>query len=329
MLALSGVLYVAVNVVKLPTASILLFLFIFSRLVPRLLGLQQTFQEIESALPALDIIDRLVSKCEGAAERSDAVGLPITLEGGIELDHVSFRYDDKAAPQLANIDLTIPAGRTTAIVGASGSGKSTLADLLLGLIRPYEGTIVVGGVPLDRQHLRSWRSQIGYVAQDTFLFNETVRANLEWVQPGATEAEILEALEHSAAAEFVGSLQNGIDTVIGERGVRLSGGERQRLSLARALLRKPRLLVLDEATSALDSDNEGRIYSAIQRLHGEMTIVIITHRLSTIRNADLIHVLESGRLAESGTWDDLLADESSRFRELCRSQGILEEGAPV
>ena len=315
-LALSAVLYVAVNVVKLPTASILLFLFIFSRLVPRLLGLQQTFQEVESALPALDIIDRLVSKCEGAADRSDAAGLPIALEGGIALEHVSFRYDDKAGPQLSNIDLTIPAGRTTAIVGSSGSGKSTLADLLLGLIRPYQGTVAVGGVPLDRRHLGSWRSQIAYVAQDTFLFNETVRANLEWVQPGVTEAEMLEALEHSSAAEFVGRLQNGLDTVIGERGVRLSGGERQRLSLARALLRKPRLLILDEATNSLDSENEERIYDAIQRLHGDMTIVIITHRLSTIRNADVIHVLDGGRLVSSGSWDELVSAGSGRFAEL-------------
>jgi ATP-binding cassette subfamily C protein len=327
--ALSAILYLAVNAVHLATAAILLLLFIFSRLVPRLVSLQQTFQEILSALPALDTIERLVKQCEAAPERDDTARLPIVLERGISLEHVSFRYDEKTPPQLVDIDLTIPAGRTTAIVGPSGAGKSTLADLLLGLIRPFEGELLIGSVPLDRAHLHSWRSQIGYVAQDTFLFNDTVRANLEWARPGANDAEMLEALEHAAADEFVSRLHGGIDTVIGERGVRLSGGERQRLSLARALLRNPRVLILDEATSALDSENEERIYGAIQRLHGEMTIVVITHRLSTIRNADLIHVLDRGRLVASGSWNELVAGENARFRELCRAQGLLYEGAPV
>ena len=327
--ALSAILYLAVNTVRLATAAILLLLFIFSRLVPRLVSLQQTFQEILSALPALDTIERLVKQCETAPERDDTARLPIALEKRISLEHVSFRYEEEAPPQLLGIDLTIPAGRTTAIVGPSGAGKSTLADLLLGLIRPFEGELLIGSVPLDRAHLHSWRSQIGYVAQDTFFFNDTVRANLEWARPGANDREMLEALENAAADEFVSHLHNGIDTVIGERGVRLSGGERQRLSLARALLRKPRVLILDEATSALDSENEERIYGAIQRLHGEMTIVVITHRLSTIRNADLIHVLDRGRLVASGSWDELVEGENARFRELCRAQGLLDERAPV
>jgi ATP-binding cassette, subfamily C, bacterial len=200
--------------------------------------------------------------------------------------------------------------------------------MLLGLIRPREGSVLVDDVALDDSRLAAWRSQIGYVAQDTFLFNDTIRFNLGWAAPGATDAEMFEALEHASAAEYVSRLPAGIDTVIGERGVRLSGGERQRLSLARALLRKPRLLVLDEATSALDSENEERIYRAILDLHGEMTIVIITHRLSTVRNADLIHVLDAGRLVASGTWSELIGVEG-RFRELCRAQGIVVEQTSV
>jgi ATP-binding cassette subfamily C protein len=246
------------------------------------------------------------------------------IEKGIELVDVSFSYSGNAqAPQLHSVSLSIPAGKTSAIVGASGAGKSTVADMLLGLIIPDAGTVSIDGRPLDESHLKSWREQIAYVAQDTFLFNDTVRFNLDWAAPGATEREMNDALA-SAAADFVSALPSGLDTVIGERGVRLSGGERQRLSLARALLRHPRVLILDEATSSLDSENEERIFRAIQRLHGEMTIVIITHRLSTIRSADVIHVLDAGRVVASGSWDELMALEESRLRELSRSQGLAE-----
>jgi ATP-binding cassette subfamily C protein len=160
------------------------------------------------------------------------------------------------------------------------------------------------------------------VAQDTFLFHDTVRANVLWARPEATEDEVWEALRRAAALEFVQALPQGLDTVVGERGVLVSAGERQRLSLARALLRQPRMLVLDEATSSLDSENELRIQRAIEELHRRMTIVIITHRLSTIRNADMIHVLENGRLVQSGTWAALAADSRGRFRQLCLAQGF-------
>jgi ATP-binding cassette subfamily C protein len=192
----------------------------------------------------------------------------------------------------------------------------------MGLIVPDQGHVLVDGMPLGAERLQSWRDQIGYVAQDTFLFNDTVRANLLWAHPKASGEEIDQALGLAAADEFVSSLPEGLETVLGDRGVRLSGGERQRLSLARGLLRKPSLLILDEATSALDSENEKRIQSAIDDLHGSMTILIITHRLSTIRGADVIHVLENGRLVESGDWKTLGRRPASRFAALSRAQGI-------
>lgn len=320
--ALSVILYLAVGVFHLPTASILLLLFIFSRLVPRLVSLQQTMQEILSTLPALETIETLIVKCESSPERSKVAQSAITLGRDIEIRDLVFAYDDANTPQLSNVTLTIPAGKTTAIVGASGAGKSTLADILLGLISPRSGAVLIDGVPLDDSSVASWRSQIGYVPQDTFLFNDTVRFNLDWAAHGASELEMLAALASASADEFVSRLPMGLDTVIGERGVRLSGGEKQRLSLARALLRRPKVLILDEATSALDSENEERIFRAILELHGEMTIVVITHRLSTVRNADVIHVLDNGKLVASGTWDDLLLAGNSRFRELSRLQGI-------
>ena len=321
-LALSVILYLAVGIFHLPTASILLLLFIFSRLVPRLVTLQQTTQEILAVTPALDAIERLIATCENAPERVGDKRQPIVLNNAIELQDVSFSYSgDPASMQLADVSISIPAGETTAIVGPSGAGKSTVADILLGLLTPQRGSVMVDGQPLDETHLKSWREQIGYVAQDTFLFNDTVRFNLDWAAPASSEREMQSALE-SAAADFVSSLPNGIDTIIGERGVRLSGGERQRLSLARALLRRPRVLILDEATSSLDAENEERILRAIQSLHGEMTIVIITHRLATIRGADVIHVLDGGRVSASGTWDDLMSRDDSRLRDLSRLQGL-------
>jgi ATP-binding cassette subfamily C protein len=175
---------------------------------------------------------------------------------------------------------------------------------------------------LSTDRLASWRRQISYVAQSTFLFHDTIRANLDWAKPGASEEELIQALHLSEAYDFVSGLPHGLDTIVGERGVLVSGGERQRLSLARAILRRPRMLVLDEATSSLDSENELRIQQAIESLHQQMTIVVITHRLSTIRQADVIYVVDQGQVVESGSWADLMARPAGRFRDLCRAQGI-------
>ena len=305
-IVLSVILYVAIEILALPTAAILLLLFLFSRLVPRAVDLQHTYQQVSSATPALETIEKLIASCAATPEsqREGATAPPLTR--GLELQAVTFSYDSSgASAQLSSIDMMIEAGRTTAIVGASGAGKRTIADLLLGLMRPASGEIRVDDLNLAELDLGSWRGQIGYVAQDTFLFNESIRFNLDWAKPGASEAEMRIALQQAAALDFVSALPQGLDTVIGERGVRLSGGEKQRLSLARALLRKPRLLVLDEATSALDFENEDKIFRAIGELHGEMTIVVITHRIGTIRSADRIYVLAGGKVAAAGSYSEI------------------------
>jgi len=182
--------------------------------------------------------------------------------------------------------------------------------------------VTLDGVPLDGALLHAWRQSIGYVPQETFLFHESVRTNLLWAQPEASEADLRAALRDAAAEAFVDRLPQGLDTVVGDRGVRLSGGERQRLALARALLRRPTLLVLDEATSSLDTHNERLVQDAIERLHGELTIVLIAHRLSTVRFADRIVVLAGGAVAESGTWDELCAREQGVFRKLVAADAI-------
>jgi ATP-binding cassette subfamily C protein len=183
---------------------------------------------------------------------------------------------------------------------------------------PDAGRILVDGSELTDDRLSAWRRTVGYVPQETFLIDDTVRQNLLWAQPGASDAELWDALTKAAADGFVRDLPQGLDTLIGERGVLVSGGERQRLSIARALLRRPRLLVLDEATSSLDTVNEHRIREALEALHHQLTIVIITHRLSTIRHADVIYVMHDGQIVESGRWDELSGAHASRLRELAR-----------
>ncbi|MHC1727795.1 MAG: ABC transporter ATP-binding protein [Syntrophobacteraceae bacterium] len=199
------------------------------------------------------------------------------------------------------------------MVGQSGSGKTTVADLIMGLSEPSEGTIFIDEKPLAGDLVYNWRSSIGYVPQETFLFHDTIRRNLSLVRPEATEEELWEALRLAAADTFVSALPEGLDTVVGDRGIRLSGGERQRIALARALLRKPTVLILDEATSSLDMENEQRVLEAIEGLHGELTMVVIAHRLSTIRKADNIVVMEKGRIVETGTWASLSKKGGSRF----------------
>ncbi len=329
---LAAVFWFALEVLSLPLAGILLLLYVFARLVPLVTGLQRQVVGIVQRLPAFERIEDLVKRFRGAAE---AIGeaKPMALQSAIRLERVGFRYDEGAAvPPLSDVDLVFPAGTTTAIVGPSGAGKSTLADLLVGLVMPTSGRVTVDGATLEGSAVAAWRRSIGYVHQDTFLFHDTIRENLRLVRREATDDEIDEALR-AAAAEFVYRLPEGLDTVLGDRGVRLSGGERQRVALARALLRRPALLVLDEATSSLDAESEAAIQQALERMSGQRTIVVIAHRLSTVRNADVIHVVEAGRVVQSGTWAALLADRHGRFRALCEAQGIVTpvaaDAAPV
>lgn len=324
---LAAIVYVSSGMLTVSTAQLLLLLFLFARVVPRLSSMYERAQALAAMLPSFDIVSRFEAKCRDAA-RSAAVehARPFPFERSIAFERVSFNYGDSGAAFAVNeISLAIEKGSTTAIVGPSGAGKSTLADLLMGLLEPSSGRLLIDGRPLTADVLDAWRAQIGYVPQDPFLFHDTVRANLLWARPGASDADIREALELACAAGFVAALPQGLDTIVGDRGVLLSGGERQRLALARALLRRPALLILDEATSSLDFENERRIQQAIDDLQRTMTIVVITHRLSTVRHADVIHVVEHGRIIESGTWDALQVSESRRFAEMSHAQAALAE----
>lgn len=234
--------------------------------------------------------------------------LPAPVAGAVRLEDVHFAY--RSAPGvevLRGVDLDVPAGQTHAIVGPTGAGKSTLVKLLLRLEDPTAGTVTLDGAPLPSLRLQSLRGALGYVAQDVFLFSGTIRANVAYGRPQASDQEIREALAAAEALAFVDALPDGLATLVGERGLRLSGGQRQRLSLARAILRDPAVLLLDEATAAVDTETEAAIQRSLRTVSAGRTTIVIAHRLSTVRHADRIHVLEAGRVVEAGTHDELVA----------------------
>ncbi|MEU5872116.1 ABC transporter ATP-binding protein [Glycomyces sp. NPDC047369] len=229
------------------------------------------------------------------------------VEGRVELRGVSVRYPDSGRPALDGVDLVVEPGRTVAFVGPSGSGKSTLMNTVLGLIRPESGAVLVDGADMEGLDMRSVRRHVSVVPQDSVLFEGSVRDNITYGLGPIGDDRVRAALRDANALEFVEALPHGWDTIVGERGARLSGGQRQRLSIARALIRDPRILFLDEATSALDSESERHIQGALETLMRDRTTLVVAHRLSTIRSADVIVVLEHGRIAEQGTHAELLA----------------------
>ncbi|MBX7184676.1 MAG: ABC transporter ATP-binding protein/permease [Vicinamibacteria bacterium] len=254
-------------------------------------------------------LGRFKALMEQPGEPAPANPVPPFVLDRLEFEKVGFTHLTGASPALSEVSFGLSKGKTIAFVGPSGAGKTTLVKLLVGLYRPETGRIVYNGndgKDVDLSHLRS---QIGFVTQETQLFSGTIRENLQFVRPDATDAECLDALKRAACDSLLARAEKGLDTVIGEGGVKVSGGERQRLSIARALLRRPRLLVFDEATSSLDSITEEEITSTIRDVatNKDVMTVLIAHRLSTIMHADTIHVLEQGRIVESGAHEELLA----------------------
>ncbi|XEC96251.1 ABC transporter ATP-binding protein [Paenibacillus tarimensis] len=317
--------YLSLETFHVPVEELLLVVIIFSRLWPRFMSLQSSWEQIVTTIPAFKSLLNLKREYELEQEMDIQIHTnidnPIRIEQGIECRNVYFRYDrEQPSYALQDINLRIPANSMTAVVGKSGAGKSTLIDLLIGLTQPERGQVLADGFPLTGSQAIAFRNTVSYVSQDPFLFHASIRENLMLVAPDATEEQLWQALAFSAADDFVKKLPNGLDTVLGDRGVRLSGGERQRVVLARAILRKPSVLVLDEATSALDIENEAKIQGAIERLKGQMTIIVIAHRLSTIRNADQVIVLEKGTVIQQGGYQQLSEEKRGTFSKLLEFQ---------
>lgn len=266
-----------------------------------------------------EILDHPVTIASPAVPRPFPSGIPV-----VQFEAVSHAYPDRPAV-LHNFTLTLPAGKVTALVGHTGAGKSTIANLLLRYYDVTAGRVTIGGVDVREFDLQNLRQNIGYVAQEPFLFNGTIADNLRLARPGADDADIIEALRGAAAWDFVARLPQGVNTAVGERGIRLSQGEKQRLTIARVILKNPALVILDEATASVDTMTEAAIQTAVDTLVSDRTTLVIAHRLSTIRRADLIVVLDHGRILESGSHTELLAS-GGRYAKLWQAQSTTEGG---
>jgi len=325
-LLIAAFIFMSFQFLHMDGPYLLLVILIFARLWPTFTTLQSLLEQLASMLPSFKALQQLQEECLEHAEKGirpheEQSITPIRMENGLEVKEVSFRYHaDVPVYSLQDINVFIPANRMTAVVGRSGAGKSTLIDLIMGLMQPEAGEIRVDGKLITGNNLLPFRRSIGYVAQDPFLYNASIRDNLMMIKPDSHEDELWEALEFASCADFVRKLPEGIDTLIGDRGVRLSGGERQRLVLARAMIRKPSILVLDEATSALDTENEKKIQEALERLKHSITIIVIAHRLSTIRNADQILVIDNGHVVQQGMFTGLASEQGGIFRSLLSNQ---------
>ena len=293
------------------------------RLLP---ALQAAFLALGKYTHNRPVVDKIYAGLFG--ERGEPAGLtagaattPLPLRDRLELQDVRFTYAGAEQPVLAGVDLTVRRGQTVAFVGATGSGKTTTVDLLVGLLQPQRGRVTIDGQPLTSANLADWRSSVAYVPQEVFLFDDTIARNIS-LREDLSPAERQRVVESAQLADILDFIQRelprGLDTVVGERGVRLSGGQRQRLGLARAFFHQPAVLVLDEATSALDNITERGIIDSLNNLPRSITIVLIAHRLSTVRHADRIFLMERGRVAASGTYDELLT-RSAVFQEMART----------
>ena len=279
--------------------------FLTQRLLWPLTGLAQVIDLFERAMASTRrILDLLEVPITVKDDSTTPLAQPV--RGEVTIDNVSFHYATSGVG-VENVHLHAPAGSTLALVGATGSGKSTLIKLLLRFYDPANGRVLIDGQPITDVSMNSLRQSIGLVSQDVYLFEGSIRDNIAYGKPGADEAAIIDAAKTAEAWSFIETLPQGLDTPVGEWGVRLSGGQRQRLSLARALLKDPPILVLDEATSAVDNETEAAIQRSLKRIAHGRTVIMIAHRLSTIVHADEIVVIEKGRVAERGTHSSLLA----------------------
>ncbi len=310
----------------MPLSEIAVLLWAFRSCIPLIGGLPMQKNCLENFFPSYEQVINLRQRAKLMRQHSGDVPFA-GFNREISVKNLTFAYPGHE-PALADVNLRIPKGKMVAVVGESGAGKSTLIDMIMGFNEPTAGLITLDGVPLEKIEINSYRQRIGYVPQESILFNMSICDNLRWANEAATDAEVKDACCHANADEFIERFPNGYDTLVGDRGVRLSGGQCQRVALARAILRKPELLILDEATSSLDSQSERLIQQAIETVAKETTVIVIAHRLSTIVNADYVYVLEKGAVAEEGTYRELIGRKGYftrmiEMQDLAAGQGLI------
>ncbi len=325
-LLIVGLIALQVVVFNDPIAPIFVALLLFHRGMQAVISVQSNWQATMDKIGSVEMVDNEFAAVLANQERSGTRRLD-SLREGIELRNVHYAYNAEDGDVLRGVNINIPANTTVALVGESGAGKSTLVDLLTLMLKPRTGTVSIDGVPHDEVDLDSWRQQIGYVSQETVVFDDTVANNISLWQGDidkdpALRERVIHAAKRAHAHHFIQDLPDGYQTVVGDRGVRLSGGQRQRLFVARELFKQPNLLLLDEATSDLDTASEQHIQDSIDALKGEVTVVIIAHRLSTVKNADRVYVLDEGRVIEKGSYHELRAREDGEFREMVEMQSL-------
>ncbi len=289
------------------------FAFFLGFLIAPIFQMSNIGSQLTEAFAGLDRTEELMNMSVEDDETIRTIKIG-TIKGDIEFKDVSFAYEE-GKEVLKNVSFSAPAGSITALVGTSGSGKSTIAGLSASFLVQQSGTITIDGSDLSKVSLDSYRSQLGVVLQDDFLFDGTIRENILFAKPNATDQELQSAIDGAYVTEFSSKFEKGLDTVIGERGIKLSGGQRQRVTIARAILANPRILILDEATSSLDTESESLIQESLKSLLKGRTTFVIAHRLSTIRAADQILVVEQGEIAERGKHDELI-EKKGRYFEL-------------
>ncbi|MFT6278825.1 MAG: ABC-type multidrug transport system fused ATPase/permease subunit [Flavobacteriales bacterium] len=286
-------------------------------------GLASLFGTMQKGIGAIEnVMDILDEETEDVALSSSEKQLQPDMKGEIAFDNVSFHYASRKEVGVLNeLSFSIKAGEQVALVGPSGAGKSTIASMVLQFYKPIEGSISFDGKPAADFSLTELRNQMAFVPQEVILFGGTIRENIAYGKPEATEDEIRAAAEQANAVEFISQFPDGMETIVGERGIQLSGGQRQRIAIARAVLKNPTILILDEATSSLDSESERLVQDALDKLMTGRTSLVIAHRLSTVRNANKILVLERGKLAEVGTHKELMEIEQGLYKNLIQLQG--------